>query len=101
MLAAAFEKGYVPNDVVNGRGPCTFDNPPNPDYRAVNFSGSRGSTKSIRGQTLSSSNCAFLRLGQIVGLSNVADTAAALGLHSDPRLFEPGLPLSLPLALST
>ena len=97
VLAAAFEKGIVPSDTINGKGPCTFDNPPNGTYRAVNFGGSGGSTKSVRAQTLSSSNCAFLRLGLIVGLANVADTAAALGLNSDPRLFEDSLPLSMPL----
>ncbi|NIT94994.1 MAG: penicillin-binding protein, partial [Actinobacteria bacterium] len=95
VLAAAMEKGLVPSDQVNGTGNCTFDNPggfPDP-YRASNFGGSGGSVSTIRSQTLRSSNCAFLRLGQIVGISNVADTARALGITSDLS----DLPISLPL----
>ena len=94
VLAAAMEKGLVPSDQVSGLSPCEFDNPggfPDP-YQAKNFSGG-GSIKSIRSQTLSSSNCAFLRLGQIVGLSNVADTARALGITGDLS----SLPISMPL----
>jgi membrane peptidoglycan carboxypeptidase len=96
VLAAAMEKGHVPSDQINGAATCTFDNPggsPNP-YSANNFSGSgTGSVRSIRSQTLSSSNCAYLRLGQIVGLSNVADTARALGITTDMS----SLPISMPL----
>ena len=95
VLAAAMEKGFVPADQLNGAGGCEFDNPggfPNP-YRAVNFGGSGGSVSSIRSQTLRSSNCAYLRLGQIVGLSNVADTARALGITTDLS----DLPISMPL----
>jgi penicillin-binding protein 1A len=96
VLAAAMEKGLVPSDRINGAATCSFDNPggfPDP-YRANNFSGANtGSVQSIRSQTLSSSNCAYLRLGQIVGLSNVADTARALGVTSDLS----SLPISMPL----
>ena len=96
VLAAAMEKGIVPSDQINGAGPCEFDNPggsPDP-YRATNFGGgSSGSVRTVRSQTLSSSNCAYLRLGQIVGLSNVADTARALGVTADLS----SLPISLPL----
>jgi membrane peptidoglycan carboxypeptidase len=97
VLAAAMEKGLVPADQVDGSATCVFDNPggsPNP-YSANNFNGANtGSVRSIRSQTLSSSNCAYLRLGQIVGLSNVADTARALGVTNDD-LYE--LPISMPL----
>lgn len=96
VLAAAMEKGLVPSDQINGTATCTFDNPggfPNP-YSANNFNGANsGSVRSIRSQTLSSSNCAYLRLGQIVGLSNVADTARALGVTTDLS----SLPISMPL----
>jgi membrane peptidoglycan carboxypeptidase len=96
VLAAAMEKGLVPADQINGRATCRFDNPggsPDP-YAANNFGGSgTGSVRSIRSQTLASSNCAYLRLGQIVGLSNVADTARALGVTSDLS----SLPISMPL----
>lgn len=95
VLAAAMEKGFVPSDLLNGIGTCEFLNPggfPDP-YLANNFGGPGGSVKSIRSQTLSSSNCAFVRLGQIVGLSNVADTARALGVTTDLS----DLPISMPL----
>jgi len=95
VLAAAMEKGFVPADQVSGLSPCEFDNPggePNP-YRASNFGGGAGAFQAIFSQTLASSNCAFLRLGQIVGLSNVADTARALGISADMS----DLPLSMPL----
>jgi len=95
VLAAAMEKGFVPADQVSGLSPCEFDNPggePNP-YKASNFGGGKGAFQAIYSQTLASSNCAYLRLGQIVGLSNVADTASALGISTDMS----DLPLSMPL----
>ena len=85
VLAAAMENGYVPSDQVNGIGSCVFSNPggfPNP-YIATNFGGSGGSVATIRSQTLRSSNCAYLRLGEIVGQSNVVDVARSVGITSD------------------
>lgn len=89
VLATALEQGIVPEDTVDGGGPCSFPNPggaPDP-YVANNFGGSGGGTGTIRQLTLSSSNCGFLRLGQIVGLDNVAETARAMGITTplDPR----------------
>ena len=96
MLASAFEKGFVPADQINGIGTCEFDNPggfPNP-YEANNFSGPEsGSVATLRSQTLASSNCAYLRLGLTVGLSNVAETTEALGVTTDLS----DLPISMPL----
>lgn len=95
VLAAAMEKGIRPYDIVNGVGRCDFNNPggyPNP-YRVDNFGGGRGSVGTIWSQTLRSSNCAFVRLGIIVGLSNVASTAASMGITTDLS----DLPLSMPL----
>ena len=95
VLAAAMEKGFVPSDAINGIGECEFDNPggfPDP-YRANNFGGGGGAVASLRSQTLSSSNCAYVRLGLVVGLSNVAETAAALGVTTDLS----DLPISMPL----
>lgn len=99
VLAAALEAGYVPNDTISGSSPCRFPNPggyPDP-YVAQNFGGSGGGGGTITSQTLRSSNCAYLRLGQIVGLPNVIATAKALGVSSS--LEDPGgvIPLSLPL----
>jgi penicillin-binding protein 1A len=101
VLAAALEAGYVPNDTLSGSSPCTFKNTggfPDP-YRAENFGGSGGGGGNITSQTLRSSNCAYLRLGQIVGLNNVVATAKAMGVTTD--LTDEGgvVPLSLPLGV--
>ena len=83
VLMALLEHGYSPNDTVNGGGPCTFkDIPgmePNP-YTAENFGNSGGGSGTITSQTLRSSNCAFLRLGQIVGIDNVVAQARRMGI---------------------
>ncbi len=95
VLAAAMEKGFVPADQINGIGSCEFANDggfPDP-YIANNFGGGNGSVSSLRSQTLASSNCAYVRLGIVVGLSNVADIAGALGITTDLS----DLPLSMPL----
>lgn len=91
VLAAAMENGYVPDDTIDGTSPCTYsvDDPntnqptkwslQHPDTRH-NFAGEGGSVGTITSQTLQSSNCAFLRLGQIVGLKKVIKVAQAMGL---------------------
>lgn len=83
VLMALLEHGYSPNDSVNGRGPCTFkDIPgmfPNP-YIVENFGNSGGGSGSITSQTLRSSNCAYVRLGQIVGIPNVVEQARRMGI---------------------
>jgi 1A family penicillin-binding protein len=84
VLAAAMEAGYTPDDTIDGTGPCTFDNKggtPDP-YTSENFSGTGGFEGTIRSETLASSNCAYLRLAQVVGLGNVISTAQALGVTS-------------------
>jgi len=83
VLMALLENGYSPNDSVNGGGPCTFMNirgmVPDP-YRVENFSNSGGGAGTILSQTLRSSNCAFVRLGQIVGIDKVIDQARRMGI---------------------
>jgi 1A family penicillin-binding protein len=96
VLAAAMEAGYTPDDTINGTSPCRFDNKggtPDP-YTSENFSGAGGFSGTIRAQTLSSSNCAYLRLAQVVGLGNVISTAQALGVTSPL-----GRVISLPLGV--
>src|SRR3546814_3354231 len=69
-----FRSGFVPNDTVSGSGTCRFTGIPglNPDpYPVENFGNSRGGTGTITQQTLRSSNCAYVRLGQIVGIDKV------------------------------
>ncbi len=91
VMAAAFENGFVPTDQIGGKGPCSFENPPQPVYEAENFANSRGGTDTIRAQTMRSSNCAYLRLGELVGQENVVQTAHNLGVtaHLDPVLSLP------------
>ncbi len=79
VLTALMEQGYSPTDLVNGRGPCA-DIPGYEEKPAQNFEGSRGGVNTILSQTLKSSNCAYLRLGQIAGLTKVADVARRMGL---------------------
>ncbi|CAN5269608.1 penicillin-binding protein 1A [soil metagenome] len=94
VLLALLENGYVPDDNISGSSPCRFDNPagiPDP-YEAQNFEGSAGGTGTITQQTLRSSNCAYLRLGQIVGLDKVIDMAHRLGVTT-PLCAHLSLPL--------
>ncbi|MEO6318580.1 MAG: transglycosylase domain-containing protein [Acidimicrobiales bacterium] len=83
VLMALLENGYLPTDSVNGGGPCTFKDIPGMDpnpYVVDNFDNSRGGGGTITSQTLRSSNCAFVRLGQIVGIDNVIDQARKMGV---------------------
>jgi penicillin-binding protein 1A len=83
VLMALLEHGYVPSDSVNGSGPCSFTGIPglSPDpYRVENFANSGGGGGTILQQTLRSSNCAFVRLGQIVGTEAVAEQARRMGI---------------------
>jgi penicillin-binding protein 1A len=83
VLLALLERGYVPNDSVSGSGPCSFTGIPglDPDpYKVDNFDNSRGGRGTILQQTLRSSNCAFVRLGQIVGTDVVAEQARRMGI---------------------
>ena len=85
VLTAALEGGLVPNDTLNGSGPCSFPNPggyPDP-YVANNFAGESGGTNTITGNVQASSNCGFLRLGQFVGLQNVVDVARRMGITTE------------------
>ena len=89
VLAAALEKGISPAASIDGRGPCLIPNPggtPDP-YEVENFEGSAGGVVSLADATRNSVNCAYARLGLIVGLDKVAETAAKLGittpLHAD------------------
>ena len=83
VLLALLEHGYVPTDSVNGSGPCSFTGIPglDPDpYKVENFANSGGGSGTILQQTLRSSNCAYVRLGQIVGTEEVAEQARKMGI---------------------
>jgi penicillin-binding protein 1A len=86
VLMALLENGYVPTDTVNGTGPCQFTNIPglDPDpYVVDNFDNAGGSVGTILEQTLRSSNCAFVRLGQIVGIDEVIEQARRMGITTE------------------
>ena len=83
VLMALLENGYLPTDSVSGSGPCTFRDIPGmfPDpYRVENFGNSGGGGGTILSQTLRSSNCAYVRLGQIVGIDKVIAQARRMGI---------------------
>ena len=87
VLLTALGMGAVPSDYIAGGG--SFPNPlgtPNP----YNMPGAGGSLTSV---TANSSNGAFIRLGQIVGLDRVEETTRRLGLRTDFGDY----PISLPL----
>ncbi len=96
VLAAAIEQaGYLPHDTISGIGPCTFPNPPMPDYMVHNFGNNAGRIASLRSQTLSSSNCSFVRLGLKTGLERVAETATRIMGRSADEAFKPFPSISL------
>ncbi|MGH1488975.1 MAG: transglycosylase domain-containing protein [Acidimicrobiales bacterium] len=76
VLAALFEEGYSPADTVRADGPCSFPL----DDGEYTVGGSFRGRQSIAAVTRSSNNCAFVRLGQIVGLDRVVGMATAQGV---------------------
>jgi penicillin-binding protein 1A len=95
VLATLMEQGKSPEDKVNGMGPCKFRNEggePNP-YEVTNFDNSRGVVDTIRAQTLRSSNCSYVRLGQIAGINNVREMARKLGIRRSDIPDAPSIPL--------
>jgi penicillin-binding protein 1A len=93
VLMALLENGYVPSDSVNGTGPCVFDHIAGltKPYEVQNFADSLGALGTITDQTLRSSNCAYVRLGQIVGIDNVVAQARKMGITTalDPVVSMP------------
>lgn len=87
VMLTALGQGAVPADSMSGGG--SFPNPagtPNP----YNISGAGGTITSM---TAGSSNGGYVRMGQVVGLTNVGQTAERLGLRTDFGDY----PISLPL----
>ena len=83
VLLSLLEQGYSPSDQVSGRGPCRFDfNLPDGDYEVNNFGNSRGFVGTITSMTTQSSNCGYVRLGQIAGMDKVTGLAGELGLQT-------------------
>jgi len=86
VLAEGMEKGLVPADSIDGTGPCFGL----PGYEAndkigkppQNFGGEPGVVADLTTQTQLSSNCAFLRLGLVVGAHDYIDMARRMGVTS-------------------
>lgn len=103
-LASAFDRGFVPNDTIDGTSPCPLV-PDDPNYidpakpaegiapfPAHNYGGGGGSVATIRSQTMTSSNCGFVRLAQVVGMRNVLEMARDMGVTN--RMWNAPDPLS-------
>jgi penicillin-binding protein 1A len=91
VLAAALENGIHITDTISGTA-CSIPNPtgtPNP-YTQPGESG----TASLISQLAGSVNCAFLRLGQIVGIDKAIDQARKMGIVS-PLKNVPSFPLGV------
>jgi penicillin-binding protein 1A len=82
LLTEAMEQGYSPTDLIDGHSPCN-DIPGYPvDDPPTNFGRERGGVSTLTSQTLRSSNCAFLRLGQVLGMDKVVALAHKMGITS-------------------
>ncbi|QYG93572.1 hypothetical protein HC251_14820 [Iamia sp. SCSIO 61187] len=82
VLAQAILAGFSPADLIDGSGPCR-DIPGYPeDDPPENFGNGQGGVGTLTSQTLKSSNCAYLRLNQIVGPDRVAELATRMGVTS-------------------
>ncbi len=93
VLAALFEDGYRLEDTVRADGPCRFTTA---DGATFTVGGSERQTQSIAAVTRSSNNCAFVRLGQVVGIDRVLEVSDGLGLDLDPAVATPDN-MSIPL----
>ena len=92
-LMAAFQyAGDVPADTISGVSPCKFPDPGSPKgIYVANNSEPGGKYGTITSQTQASSNCAFLRLAQSVGLDKVAALANAMGITTlNPKVDDAG-----------
>ncbi|MBX3284687.1 MAG: transglycosylase domain-containing protein [Actinobacteria bacterium] len=77
VLATLFEKGFVPADYLGGGGSCSFKFP-----GTTEVSSYTGKAGSITAMTQASSNCGFMRLGQVAGIPDVALMANRVGIRS-------------------
>ncbi|MGI8662825.1 MAG: transglycosylase domain-containing protein [Acidimicrobiales bacterium] len=89
VLVTALEQGNTVYDTIDG-SKCSIANPGGkPDPYVVE---GEGGVASLVTQLASSVNCAFLRLGQVVGIPNVITQAKKMGVAS-PLAATPSLPL--------
>ena len=95
VMASLFEQGFVPEDSVSGG--CTFKFPG--ETETITYQGRGGSITSV---TQRSSNCGYMKLGQVAGLDKVIELANRVGVKSslydddfdgNPTVIVPSLPL--------
>ncbi len=80
VLVAALEAGVRPTDIIDGTSPCRFPLPGGqPDYVIASEGAGVGPISKMIALSI---NCAFVRLGLIVGLDRVIDTARRMGITS-------------------
>lgn len=94
VLAQAYEDGIHPQDSIRADGPCTFGDELGQPLRV---GGSYRQRQSVAAVTRSSNNCAFVRLGQIVGTERYVELARRLGINISPDMTD-GLDLPLGVA---
>ena len=95
ILAALFEQGFTPSDIVRTDRPCSFPNPggtPDPYVVDSRFGGG-GGVGSIAAATRASNNCSFVRLGRVAGMENVFELAGRLGIDTSEFDDVPSAPL--------
>ncbi len=85
VLMAALQSGFSPNDSIDGTAPCTITLPGSPPYVANNAEPGEG-VMTLADAMVNSVNCAYIRLGVDLGLSNVVDMAHRLGIPAGVKL---------------
>ena len=85
ILAAALQAGATPDDIIDGRRPCTLPNPGDPSEPFEITDAASREPDTLRAMTAASINCAYARLSQIVGLNRVVNTTYRMA--ESPYLF--------------
>ncbi|MEY2475495.1 MAG: hypothetical protein QOG87_810 [Actinomycetota bacterium] len=84
VLAAALEAGFSPYDTINGTSPCHIKMPAGQDaYEPENYEGGGGGVMSVVDATVNSVNCAYVKLGMVVGLDKVKEMANKMGIRAN------------------
>ena len=83
VLTAALEAGVRPDDTIDGTSPCTF---PVKGQKPYTVHGASGGVSTIALMLRSSINCAFVRLGLIVGVDKVLAVAKRLGVDTSAMI---------------
>ena len=94
VLAAALDAGFSPNDTINGTSPCHIKVAKGLEpYEPENYEGGGGGVMSLVEATVNSVNCAYVKLGMVVGLDKVEEMAHKLGIKSPLANDQPSMAL--------